>query len=309
MGFLLKPAVYIRMTNQTHMLDQHFETQKNWKATSYTLAVVGGILLVFLLWKWPLYMVPPPIVEEGMEVNLGNSDMGMGDDQPFEPGKPSPADQQAYTPPKPVAAEEEAPKDIATDDKDPDAPEIKKPIVTKPEATKVPVKETVKAKPVKNPQPEAPPTPPAPKPKAVFKGVNGDGTGGNEADSYKKGGNQGIAGGKGDQGRPGGDPDSKNYTGGGRGNSGVSISKGLQGRRITGTPSFEDEFNENAKVAIDITVDESGRVTDATYQPRGSTTSDGTLKAIAIRKAKQVKFNSGAEASNGTIIFNFKLKN
>lgn len=56
----------------------------------------------------------------------------------------------------------------------------------------------------------------------------------------KKVGNQGIAGGKGDQGRPGGDPDSKNYTGGGRGNSGVSISKGLQGRRITGTPSLKE---------------------------------------------------------------------
>ena len=125
----------------------------------------------------------------------------------------------------------------------------------------------------------------------------------------EKGTGEGIAGGKGDQGRPGGDPDSKNYTGGGRGNGGVSISKGLDGRRITGTPSFEDEFNENAKVAVDIRVDESGKVVDATFSPRGSTTTDPSMKAIALRKARQVKFNSGGTESVGTIIFNFKLKN
>ena len=227
----------------------------------------------------------------------------------FLPGKPAPNDQQAYSPPKPSVAKDDAVKDVETDDKDPDAPSIIKPNVTKPAATKVPEKEVVKSTPVKNPQPVSTPAPPAPKPKAVFKGVNGTGTGGNEADSYKKGGNEGIAGGSGDQGRPGGDPNSKNYSGpGGSGNSGVSISRGLQGRRITGLPSFEDDFNENAKVAVDIKVDESGRVIAATYQPRGSTTSNPSLKAIAIRKANQVKFNSGGESA-GTLIFNFKLRN
>ena len=118
-----------------------------------------------------------------------------------------------------------------------------------------------------------------------------------------------MAGGSGDQGRPGGNPNSDNYSGpGGRGNSGVSISRGLQGRRITGMPSFEDDFNENAKVAVDIKVDGNGKVISATYQPRGSTTSDASMKSIAIRKAMQVKFNSGEESA-GTIVFNFKLKN
>ncbi|HEY2350737.1 MAG TPA: hypothetical protein VGH64_17075, partial [Puia sp.] len=87
------------------------------------------------------------------------------------------------------------------------------------------------------------------------------------------------------------------------------IAHGLQGRRISSTPSFTDEFNENAKVAVDIIVDASGNVTSAEYQPKGSTTADASLKAIAIRKAHQVKFNSGSDESNGTLIFNFKLKN
>ena len=291
-------------------MNDHFESQKNMKASGYTALICGSLLVVFLFVKWALPEIPPPPMEEGIEVNLGNSDQGLGNDQPFLPGKPSPSNQQAYTPPRPsVAPQEDNVKDVETDDKDPDAPAVVKPTVTKPNATKVPEKEIVKNTPLKNPQPVTTPTPPAPRPKALMKGVNGTGTGGNEADSYKKGGNEGIAGGSGDQGRPGGDPNSKNYDGaGGRGNSGVSISRGLQGRRITGLPSFEDDFNENAKVAVDIKVDENGRVTMASYQPRGSTTSNPSLKAIALRKAQQVKFNSGGESA-GTLIFNFKLRN
>jgi hypothetical protein len=71
-------------------------------------------------------------------------------------------------------------------------------------------------------------------------------------------------------------------------------------------------FNENAKVAVDVKVDAAGRVVSATYQPRGSTTSDGGMRSIAIQKAKQIKFNpseNGGEESIGTIIFNFRLKN
>ncbi|MFM9909936.1 MAG: hypothetical protein ACKVOW_11330, partial [Chitinophagaceae bacterium] len=267
-------------------MDQQFESKKNWQATSYTVAVLSILLVFFIFWKWPLQSFVTPILEEGIEVNLGNSNQGLGENQPFLPGKPAPTDQQEYTPPpKAEVSKEEDVKDIATDDKDKDAPEIKKPPVTKSEATKVPDKEVVKNKPVKNPEPVSNPTPPAPKPKAVFKGVDGTGTGGNEADNFKKGGNQGIAGGKGDQGRPGGDPDSKNYKGGGKGNAGVSVSRGLDGRSIVRTPSFEDEFNENAKVAVDIRIDENGSVVSADYQPRGSTTSDPGLKAIALRKA------------------------
>lgn len=297
------------MQKSLNMLDTHFESQKNVKATTYTVVVVGVLLLVFIFWRWPLQQWYPPTPEEGIEVNLGSSDAGLGDDQPFEPGQPAPAEQETYTPPQNVKAPVEEVKDIATDDKDEDAPVIKKPPVSKPEATKVPDKEVAKAKPVKKPVAETPPAPPTPKAKAAFKGVNGNGTGGNDADNFKKGGNQGIAGGSGDQGRPGGDPDSKNYTGGGRGNSGVTISRGLQGRDITGTPRFEDEFNENAKVAVDIRVDENGNVTEASFQPRGSTTSDPSMKAIALRKARQVKFNKGSAESAGTIVFNFKLKN
>ncbi|HEY4289721.1 MAG TPA: hypothetical protein VGN00_21620 [Puia sp.] len=288
----------------------HFESQKNWKASGYTAVICAGLVVLFFIISWTQPVELPPVIEEGIEVNLGNSDKGLGNNQPYLPGQPSAEEKEKYTPPKQAAVEKEAVKDVETDDNNKeDAPVVKKPPVIKPKATKIPDKEIVRtpAKPVK--KPETTPTPPKPRPKAVFHGVNGTGTGGNGADDYKPGGNQGIAGGHGDQGAPGGDPNSTNYTGGGHGNSGVAISRGLSGRHITGTPSFTDDFNENAKVAVDVHVDANGNVTDADYQPRGSTTSAGNMKAIAIAKAKKVKFNSGSEESVGTLIFNFKVHN
>ncbi len=286
-----------------------FETRKNRKAGLYTLLICGSLFALLFLISWNLPFNPPAPVEEGLEVNLGNSDQGLGSDQPFLPNDPSRQDQEKYTPPKTMAATKEVLKDVETDDQDPDpAPVIKKPPVTKPDATKIPDKDLAVKTPRKTVQPAVNPTPAPPKPKAVFHGVNGDGTGGNDADHFKPGGNQGIAGGKGDQGKPGGDPNATNYTGGGHGN-GIAIARGLQGRRISSTPSFTDEFNENAKIAVDIHVDAAGNVISAEYQPLGSTSSDATLKGIAIRKAHQVKFNSGSDESAGTLIFNFKLKN
>jgi hypothetical protein len=289
-------------------MNNNFESQKNIKASGYTATVLGLLLIVFIFVKWTMPVVTPPVQEEGIEVNLGNSDEGLGEDQPMSPESPAPSQQPTYSPPKAAVVDNEM-KDVETDDKEEDAPAIKKAETPKPNATKIPDKEIAKTTPVKNPAPIVNPNPAPPKPKAVFKGVNGNGTGGNEADTYKKGGNQGIAGGNGDQGKPGGDPSSTNYEGGGRGNSGVTISRGLQGRRITRFPSFEDDFNENAKVAVDIKIDANGKVTAAVFQPRGSTTADGGMKAIAIRKAMQLKFNEGEDESMGTIIFNFKLKN
>ncbi len=287
----------------------NFESNKNIRAGSYTLLICVCLLIIFFFVKWTTPAFPQPLIEDGIEVNLGSSNAGLGNNHPFEPGHPAPQEHQTYTPPKATVRDNTPVKEVETDDnKNDDAPAIKKPPVVTPEATKIPEKDIVKSKPAKAVLPVEN-SAPAPKPKAVFKGVNGTSTGGNEADTYKKGGSEGIAGGKGDQGKPGGDPNSKNYEGGGRGNSGVAISKGLQGRHFTSLPSFEDEFNENAKVAVNIRVDETGKVIAATYEPRGSTTSDASLKAIASRKAMQIKFNPGEEETSGTIIFNFKLRN
>jgi hypothetical protein len=297
------------MSNLANMTEE-FESKKNIQAGSYTVLVCALMLVIFFFVKWGMPPLPEPPVEEGLEVNLGNSDAGLGNNQAFEPGEPARAShEQVYTPPKVAVAKEDV-KDIETNDKDADAPVIKKPPIVKPEATKVPEKEVVKSKPVKNPTPVENPAPPAPRPKAVFKGVNGTGTGGNEANTYKRGGNEGIAGGNGDQGSPGGNPDSKNYKGGGHGN-GIAIKSGLSGRSFVRTPSYQDEFNENATVAVDIRVDKDGNVISATYQPRGSTTSESFYKEKAIEFVRKSKLNAnpnGPDEQTGTVSVNFKVR-
>ena len=288
----------------------NFESEKNLKATSWTVAVCGLLLFLFFIVSWTQPAEPQPTVEDGIEVNLGNSDKGLGKDQPYLPGEPSAEDKEKYTPPKQAVVEKAPAKDVETDDNNKEeAPVVHKAIVTKPNATRIPEKEEtkVKARPVK--QPETLPAPPKPKPKAVFTGVNGTGTGGNGADDFKPGGSEGIAGGRGDQGAPGGNPSSTNYTGGGHGNSGVVISRGLGGRHIVSTPSFTGDFNENAKVAVTVHVDAAGNVTSSEYTAMGSTTALANYKEIATQKAKLVKFNSGDGESVGTIVFNFKVHN
>jgi outer membrane biosynthesis protein TonB len=294
--------------NSTYSSD-NFEARKNWRATSYTLLICALLIIMILFVTWTTPSPPVPPTEEGIEVNLGNSDQGLGSNQPFLPDQPAPRDQQKYSPPKQTVVEKTPLKDVETDDKNIDAPAVKKPATTKPDATKIPDKDVVKNKPIPAKKPVSVPTPAPPKPKAVFHGVNGTGSGGNDADDYKPGANQGVAGGHGDQGKPGGNPNSTNYTGGGNGNSGVRISNGLTGRKWISLPSFTDDFDYNAKIAVDIHVDGNGNVVDQDYQPRGSTTSDASMKAIALRKAKQIKFNATGEESVGTLIFNFRVKN
>ena len=92
------------------------------------------------------------------------------------------------------------------------------------------------------------------------------------------------------------------------GRSGVSLVRGLSGRRIIHFPNMTDDFNENAKVYVDIKVDAGGRVTNASIA-RGTTTSNGSLRDIAIEKAKELKFppsQNGVES--GTILLIFRLK-
>lgn len=286
--------------NNTIQMSAEFERQKNTKATAYTAGIAGALLLLFILVKWDLPTLPPTPAEEFIEVNLGSGDLGSGNDQPLLPGEPAPAVQEAYTPPTPVQSQVSDAKDVETDDREEnDAPVIKKPAVSKPNATKIDNDNKV-VKTVPNPQPVVTQAPP--KPKAVLgKTVGGNGNGGNGADTYKPGSGEGIAGGSGDQGRPGGDPNGRNYSGAPR-NFGVKVLN-------IPAQSFEDDFNENAKIAMDIVTDGNGKVVSATYQPRGSTTSNPQMVSIARRRAFELRnIGSGDGPQKGTVIFNFKVR-
>lgn len=289
-----------------------FEREKNIKASAVTLAVCILLFLLFFFLQWTLPQVPQPSFGEGIEVNLGNSETGLGNVPPQIPGEPSATEDVQSAPPKSVQAPSQQPNISADENADADAPTVNK-AVHKPANKPVVRPET----PIKKATATTTNTKPAPpKPKAVFKGGTSTTSSGNRADSYNGVRDQGIAGGKGDQGHPNGNPNSDSYTGnaasgnnGAGGTGGVSIRSGLDGRRITKLPSFEDDFNENAKVAVDITVDRSGNVTQALVNVRGTTTTSQNIRNIALRKARTLKLNAGnSDEQTGTLVFSFKLK-
>ncbi|MFN5423028.1 MAG: energy transducer TonB [bacterium] len=296
-----------------------FENQKNIKAGAYTIVLVGVLIGLCFIIGWTPPMAPALSEEEGMEVNLGDSETGLGDVQPLIPGEPAAPTEEQVAQPTPEKQIEPTEKEIETNDNDKEAPPA---VISKPKVKPTPKPVTPPTPtPVKTaPQPkeevkpvEAPPAP-APKPKYIYKGQGNKTEGGNNSQEIVKGeGGQGITSGKGDQGKLTGDPNSDSYTGtGGSGSGGVSVSRGLQGRKINRFPSFQDDFNENAKVAVDIKVDAKGNVISAGIQPRGTTTGNSSMKAIALQKARQLRFtpdDEGPDEQLGTIIFDFRIKN
>lgn len=300
------------MTNYQSM-SAAFEREKNLKASAYTGTICLLLFLLFFFMQWTLPQIPAPSFGEGIEVNLGNSETGSGNTAPQLPGEPSAAEDTRSTPPKTSVQPADQAKINADEYADGEAPPVNKTKlkpVTKPVNIPAPALKKTAPVTVTNPIPSPP------KPKAVFKGGTSANSSGNRADSYNGVRNQGVAGGRGDQGHPNGNPNSDSYkgnaasgNGGNGGTGGVSIRSGLDGRRITRLPSFEDDFNENAKVAVDITVDRAGNVTMAVVNQRGTTTTNQNIREIALRKARGLKLNSGSnDEQTGTLVFNFKLR-
>ena len=285
-----------------------FEREKNLKATAYTALICAALFFLFFFLQWTLPQIPPPVLDEGIEVNLGNSETGLGDIAPQLPGTPSNTDQTNVSRPPSSAAVQ--PKQNITADENGDEEINNATKIVKPEIKNKPVTNTTVVK-KHSENTVAAPAPKPVVPKALYKGGTTNGNGGNNADSYNGVKDQGIAGGKGDKGKPNGNPNSDSYTGnGGTGKSGVSIRSGLDGRRFSHFPSFQDEFNENAKVAIDITVDKAGNVINENLNLNGTTTTNTAIRNIALKKAKQLKLNAGNdEEQRGTIVFNFKVTN
>lgn len=272
-------------------MELSFEKEKNIKAIIITSVITIVLFSIFFYVRYQQPSIPEPITGEGIEVNLGNAETGEGAIAPAAIGEPAAEKNNMASTPNEASAlpnHSESDEDIA---------------INRPTATDK-----------RTPRNTVSNNPPTPKPKAVFTGGTTKGSGGNFSDSYNGVNNQGIAGGKGDQGKPNGNPNSDSYTGnaasGNGGIGGVAIRSGLDGRRITKLPSFEDEFNENAKVAVDITVNQAGAVTAAVINPKGTTTTNPSIRNIALQKAKSLKLNAGdTEEQKGTLVFNFKLRN
>jgi hypothetical protein len=286
------------------MFQAHFESEKNKKAFLYTVAICGTLLLLSFIIAFKIEKVKPAVAQDLMEINLGNNEEGFGEEQPLVKGdmndnaSPQPAPPQINNTTAADNSEEPKPDDDAEEDA---APVTK---TTTPNKTPKP-NVTPANKPVTKPTTPAPQTvlaPKPPKPVATYKGPgNGKGNGATEDNGFRYQGNK--PGGQGDAGDPSGKPDSYGNTPGGR--SGVTVTRGARPINL-GSLRFEDEFNEDAKVYLDINYNAAGAVT-STAVARGTTTGNTKLIAIAKRKAAQLKFPPTASGGVSTVLFNLKV--
>ena len=88
------------------------------------------------------------------------------------------------------------------------------------------------------------------------------------------------------------------------------LDKGLQGRGLVGSlPKPAYPGNKSGKIVIRVTVDASGKVTGAAFEPKGSTESDAALVAAAVAAARKARFTeSRAAVQGGTITYIFRME-
>lgn len=88
------------------------------------------------------------------------------------------------------------------------------------------------------------------------------------------------------------------------------LDRGLQGRGLVGDlpkPSYPG--SKSGKIVVRVTVNASGKVTGATYEPKGSTESDPALVEAAIAAARKARFTeSRAAVQGGTITYIFRME-
>lgn len=122
--------------------------------------------------------------------------------------------------------------------------------------------------------------------------------------------NQGIAGGKGNQGRETGSLDSSIY-GDGTGTGTRGIGFNLAGRTPTDLPPPIYDIQKEGIVVVEVTVDRNGKVIQAEPGVKGSTTLESYFLEAARKAAMATKFNAKPDAElfqKGTITYHFILK-
>jgi outer membrane biosynthesis protein TonB len=288
---------------------QSADTQKNYKAAAITFVVHAVLLVLFFVITIAMTGPTPPPAEEGIEVNLGNSDIGFGDVQPLIPDEPAPEaiPETSPTPPQQqiAAAVDETEKELSERD-DEDAPEVNKPAkVTKP--AKVVPKENP---PVATTKPATTtvvnPKPAPPKPKAVYGG--GTGTGGNNSDTYNNSRNQGVAGGTGDQGKAGGNPNSDNYNGnGGTGSGGPKVVGNKRSYSIKEQYIFSGSLGA-ARIFAKIRVSPLGRGSYVGFEPKSVGVTSAHIEDIKDY-LNTIQFNKGTVEETVTLEFVFRVRN
>jgi hypothetical protein len=257
-------------------------------AAIITLAFHGLLILFLILMVLHTPIPPYPMVGggSGLEVNLGNSDNGMGNNN---------SDQLIPISTKDISKQND--DNVLTQDNE-DAIALN---------NNDKIKKTNNDNPVKINDPVI-------NPKALYSKKTGDGNTNKNGNQGKENGDLASNSYKGDGGSGGG-------TGGGNGNGngpgngdgiGPGHDKGISYSIKDRTAKFIPKPAYNSKdegiVVVDIWVDKQGNVTKAVAGGRGTTTTNQNLWKISMAAAKRAKFSvksNAPEEQKGSISYNF----
>lgn len=271
--------------------------------SSKTKGIIGTILfhaLILLLLMAFGFSTPLPLpAEQGILINFGNSENGLGATEPL------PEEQSSIPPPRSVPTSGDNTPITQDYEEAPSLPSRNK-TKTKPKKKKRPTPKKSKPTPKETSKTEKPVETPKPRKankKALFPGRKANGSKTGEGDT----GNQG------NQGGIDGSVDSQNRTGstGGNGNAQSGIIANLNGRTALSLPKPEYPSMKEGRVVVRVTVNNQGRVTKVIAGVKGTTILDKRLWKAAEKAAWNAKFNVKVDAPPaqiGTITYIFKLQ-
>ncbi len=240
--------------------------------------IICGLLLLFMIFLGLQRPFPPP-PEYGVEVNLGNSNDGMGNEQPESVDAAVNAAQQPSHTPNTENIASAANENYTN------------------------IKPTRQQKPQ---QPVQQQNQPQSEEKPVLNPLASYTKPRTSSTANTAGSNEGITGRPGDQGVEGGTPGAANYSG--TPGRGKGIGFDLTGRTSKNLAKPNYNSDEQGKVVVKIWVNQEGNVTRAEAGMKGTTTTDATLWKMSEQAAMRSSFSpkqDAPEIQTGTITYHF----
>ncbi|MBT3622140.1 MAG: energy transducer TonB [Flavobacteriales bacterium] len=238
-----------------------------------------ALLLVSFLFMGLTYQDPPP-AEEGISINFGFMDEGIGEIEPESTEEVTEIVKEEI-----IEQQIESTEEIITQSV------VETPVIEKTEEKKKVVKkEEPKEEVIEENKPEV-------NKKALYPGKKKNQ---NQSEGDKKG--------EGNQGSTDGDPNAKAYEGGGIGEDGTAYQLGGRSVAFKVKPIYNTQVE--GKVVVMITVDRLGNVINAIPGAKGSTTLNKQLLSRAKAAALKTKFDPKQTAptnQQGKIIYHFQL--
>lgn len=263
--------------------------------------IIGAIIfhtaLAILLFTFKFSTPLPLPAEQGILINFGNSETGLGETEPAG----EPVEQLTSSPPAQQKQADQGEEEVITQDFE------EAPVIEQEKKEKIPEKKDVETTPIEeqttkeevNEKKEEEKEPTI-DPKALYQG---------KKDTEKTSDGEGVTYGKNNQGSPSGSPDSDNYTQGNSSGEG-GISYNLSGRNPQHLAKPEYNYQKEGVVVVAVTVNRDGNVVQANAGVKGSTTLDDYLLKMAKNAALNSNFDKnpdGPAFQKGTITYHFKM--